>query len=45
MVSELKEDLKYSMQKQHNEYQENRGKNLKKTQKQLNELKEDFNKF
>jgi hypothetical protein len=47
MFNELKVELKEDIQKQFNESQENTGlkkKNLKKTQKQLNEIKEDANK-
>jgi guanylate kinase len=44
MFTELKEELKEDIQKQHNESQENVDKKFKKSQKQLNKHKEDFNK-
>jgi hypothetical protein len=46
MMTRMFNDLKEDIQKQINESQENRfKKHLKKTQKQLNEIKEDFNKM
>jgi predicted SpoU family rRNA methylase len=46
MFKEFKVEIKENMQKQLNEYQGHTDlKKLKKTQKQLNEFREDFNKL
>jgi flagellar motility protein MotE (MotC chaperone) len=44
MFNVLEEELKENMQKQLNEYIKNMEKKLEKTQKQLKELREGFNK-
>jgi uncharacterized membrane-anchored protein YhcB (DUF1043 family) len=44
MFNELKENLE-NMQKQLYEYQENTDKKFEKTQKELHELRQDFNKL
>jgi predicted alpha/beta-fold hydrolase len=45
LKEELIEELKKNIQKQPKEYQNHTNKKLEKTQKQLNELREDFNKL
>jgi hypothetical protein len=45
MFNKLKKELKENMQKQLKEYQEDTDNKLEKTQKQLNYLRQDFNKL
>jgi hypothetical protein len=45
MFNDLKEEFKEDIQTQFNESQETMDKNLEKTQKQISEFREDFNKL